>query len=66
MQSNQEMIKCAILGEFFENGKALWAVTSHPCIFFSTLQNDLRKITHQYHDDMFLWKKFKFFLVFQF
>ncbi len=42
---------------FWRIGKVLWAITSRAHIFFSTPQNDLKKITHLNHDDMYLWKK---------
>jgi len=50
MQSNQELIKFAIFGEFFENGEGPLVISSY---FFHT-QNDLEKIIHQYHDDLYL------------
>jgi len=46
---------------FLRIGKTLWAITSHPHIFSSTPQNDLKKIIHQYHDDMYLCQKAKVF-----
>jgi len=56
VQSDGEMIKCAIVGEFFENGKG-----SMSCHFTSSListpQNDLKKNTDQNHDDMYPWEK---------
>jgi len=44
VQSYWEMIKCVIFGEFFENRKDTLAVTSYLHIFFSTLQNYLKKL----------------------
>jgi len=59
VQSNQEMIKCAI----FENLEDTLGGLLHIFIsFFSTSQNDLKKITHLYHDDMYPWKKKSDFL----
>jgi len=45
------------LVNFLRIEETLWVVTLLPHIFFSTPQNDLKKITHQYHDDMYLWEK---------
>ncbi len=36
----------------------LWAITLDPHIFFPTIPNDMKKITHQLnHDDMYPWGK---------
>lgn len=57
VQSNQEMIKCAIFGKVFKNGD----MASY---FFPTAQNDLEKIRRHYHDDMYHGKKTKFLKIF--
>jgi len=45
VQLSQEMIECAIFGEFLRMEKILGATTSHPHIFFTISQNDLKNDT---------------------
>jgi len=63
VQSDWEMIKCVIVGyvNFLRIDKTLWVVTSHPHIFLPTTQNDLKKIIHRYHDNIYPWKKIRVF-----
>jgi len=41
--------------------KALWAITSHPCIFFHNSKS-FEKMTHQSHETMYLSEKKSKFL----
>jgi len=61
VQSDREIIDYAIIGEFLRMEKALRTTTSNLHIFFSTPQNDLKKITNQNDHGMHLWKKIKVF-----
>lgn len=57
MQSDREMIKCAIFSEFFENEEDALGRHYTSSYLFSAPQIFLKKITHHDHDDMYMWKK---------
>jgi len=48
------MIEFSIFGEFFENPEGSQGCHFTSSYLFSTPENDLKKITHQYHDNMYL------------
>jgi len=64
MQSNHEVIGCAILGELvWRMEKVLYNITSNRHIFFSTPQNNPKKNCIQNHNDtypIFEGKKLEF------
>jgi len=44
VQFDQEMMDCAIFGEFLEKEKGVVGHISHPHIYYSTPQNDMKKL----------------------